>query len=297
MSNESFQSKLTKIFDAGNAKLLGYVVHFQITDFELPFDDVRSALVVAGVDPDLIAPTREKGAFLRAVKATTQSAKTSRKNNTFRQRVAEDNKSAAMVIAKADAEVQGQSFDASFQTQTKILFNKEEKTLEVSGEHADEIKARFSALKAAYTGAQWRTAVLSYLNSTCKAVSVRRAGGVYFVPLGFQDSLAALIKVSEIIGDKNFDLTLIPIVDLTQARASIAKSGFDDLKSQLADFAKELDEAKSVSDRGFNARLSRYQDLKAKVETYEILLSVSAEEIHEQIKSLTDKLTKRLNEE
>lgn len=77
--------------------------------------------------------------------------------------------------------------------------------------------------------------------------------------------------------------------DLIKAETNVTK--IDDLKNQLAHLSKQLDT--KISD----SKITHYQDLKAKAETFEILLRTSADEIHEQIELLTEKLQKRLNEE
>jgi hypothetical protein len=294
----AFQSRVSSLFATDGASLLGWCVSFEITDFELDFANVQQHLVDAGLPSDLINPTRERGAYLRAVKAAVKSTKTSRKDNTFRQRVAETADVSATVIARAEATDlgHGSDFDATFDTATKISYNKSQRTLQAEGEGADEIKAKFDSLKKSYTGTQWRTACLGWIKKECAGIGVRRSGGVYFVPISKQSQLESLVRLSDSLGIENFDISLIPIVDISVARTSIVKSSVDELQSKIEEFSAELEEAGKINNRGATSRVAEYQDLKTKVETYEFLLGFKQQQLHDSIAELTKKLQDKLNE-
>ena len=125
------------------------------------------------------------------------------------------------------------------------------------------------------------------------AVSLRQAGGVYFVPAGERDSL---LRLRQLIADIPQVTGLDPFVcalgvpDAVEAKRGLSKAVHAGLLDEINSLRGDLDRLSESGDRlrekTIAQRLVIYKQLKAKVEMYQELLGLRQDEVRAGIARL-----------
>jgi hypothetical protein len=128
-------------------------------------------------------------------------------------------------------------------------------------------------------------------------VSIREAGGVYFVPPSFASTLAAMVQVVEGIGhNRVFTLPIADVGDAKATLADVARQTLDDeiraLEAELEAFAES---GADTRDSTLARRLQRFDELRARVALFSGCLSFKAEALVAKIGGLQEDLRDKLN--
>jgi hypothetical protein len=125
------------------------------------------------------------------------------------------------------------------------------------------------------------------------AVSLRRAGGVYFVPATERDSL---VRLRQLIADIPQVVKLDPFVcalgvpDAVETKRGLAKAVhaglLDEINSLHTDLGRLGESGDRLRDKTIAQRLVTYKRLKAKAEMYQDLLGMQQDQVRARIAEL-----------
>jgi hypothetical protein len=282
MVTKSIKKTIAK--SAEGYPLLGYAVYWSISNVRILQTDFVKMLEKLQIPLTVAPEIRPKTALTQAIRSNVKG-----KGDLFHRNVLNDDKHSGIVIAR-QAETDDQ-MDVQFDMDTKVLYDKRTKLVEIRGNNKDEIQKSFDEFKQLYTSDRFRTVVLRVIKSYCEGVAIREKGGVYFVPSTHNDNFAKLEKLFS-----NFptcSLDIIPVIDTKQAKKSMWKSLVGEVTEELARFQEDLQKLSGdLSEYSIQTRLNRYKKLKAKVESYEILLSGTASDLKKELDGLTSAILK-----
>lgn len=284
--------KKTKKFDLKQMSegfpLIGWCVHWSVHELDTSFIEFTESLVKAGIDPSIARKTLPRNAFIRAMKTISKGAK-----DQFHKKLAERDDLMAMAVVGMNVDDSTEDFDAQFKTPTKAVYDKDQKSIKVKGEHSEAVQKMYEAFQERYTATQFRSVILRYVKRECDGVTVRDGGGVYFIP----EKNAATLEKLQVLMDQfpACTLELIPIVDTQQARKSMWRATIGEIKSNIKklqeDFSGLDDE---IKERSLDIRLEKYKALREKVEMYEDVLHGTADELKESLNELTKQIKKKV---
>ena len=283
-SSKVLKPKLKKgtVTNADGFPIVGWLVNWSAKDFFIRRDELVEALRKVGIDPDIAVEVLPKNAANRAIKEKAKG------KTTFHRKVVDGEDTAAFVIAST--EVDETNYDAKFSTETKLKYDKGSKSINVEGMGKDEIKEAFERNKVSYASDQFRAIILRYVKRHCAAITYLETGNIYFVPAFQKDNLDKLINLFSHLGPR-VRLVVKEEVDTKQVRKVLWQVTIGELKGDLDSMTDDIKKlGDEITERSFDTRIKKYEDLKARVEMFEMGLEVSAEEL----KSRLDNLTKTL---
>lgn len=128
-------------------------------------------------------------------------------------------------------------------------------------------------------------------------VSIRDAGGVYFVPPAYTTTLQALSRVVEGIGhNRVFALPIADVGDAKVTLADVARETLDDeIRALQAEIEAFADSGTGTRESTLARRLGKFDELRARVSLFASTLEFKAEELTSRIGGLRDDLRDRLN--
>ncbi len=128
-------------------------------------------------------------------------------------------------------------------------------------------------------------------------VSIRDAGGVYFVPPTFAGTLAAMCTVVEGIGHNH--VFTLPVADVGDAKATLAEVARATLDDEIRALEAELDAfaagGAETREGTLARRLTKFDELRSRVALFSSCLSFKADGLVEKIGGLQGDLRDRLN--
>lgn len=177
----------------------------------------------------------------------------------------------------------------SYATENKITFFKDPSTrLIMEAEIHDRI---FQKIQSEYA---WRcycvdavdvSRMLVNIIESLSGVTVRKKGGVYFVPRMYASIVQNLISIVSTMG--NSCVFAVPVVDAESVRKTMFRVFKDEMISDLHEAKQELHEAMAAGKKiDLNVRLERYKTARDKAKMYEDLLKITAEDVHGLISAM-----------
>lgn len=281
---EPFKPKLKPgtVTNSEGFPIVGWLVNWSAKDFSIPRNDLVNALRAVAIDPDIAIEVLPKNAANRAIKEKAKG------KTTFHRKVADGEDTAAFVIA--NTEVDDINFDAKFSTETKLKYDKTAKTINVEGSGQQEIKDAFERNKLTYASDQFRSIILRYIKRYCSAITYLETGNIYFVPAFCKPELDKLINLFSHLGP-NVRLTTKEEVDCSQVRQVLWQVTVGEIKHELDSMTKDLDKVgDEITERSFDVRLKKYEDLKSRVQMFEIAMETSASDLKTKLDGLTKTL-------
>ena len=316
---------LSQIENQTGPDLLGYVVNWRLMNIRVQEGDLKTALDRAGFSNHLPTLPTPRKALRRALEAWI-AERTQQQTGTPQPTIAshdddENQKETTLirVINKAGAEhlvfgivsenVDFNKLGLSYGTQLRILLHK--KTGEIvcttdadgvisaqneSSQVTKEIIPYYNEFRRLFFTDDLSKMVHTIVTSM-NAVSLRKEGGVYFVPqaerhqIELAKDLIASLPTSAL--HKPY-LLAIPVINNDGAKADVALAihhGFlDELKALAADLDRFAQaEPGSVRSETISNRLLQYQYVKEKVGMYATLLSMQQDDIVRGLEALTNK--------
>lgn len=276
------QLKKGTVTNVDGFPIVGWLVNWSAKDFSIKRDELITALRKVDIDPDIAVEVLPKNAANRAVKEKAKG------KTTFHRKVADGEDTAAFVIAQT--ELDEANYDASFTTETKLKYDKLSKSIVVEGTGKDEIKEAFERNKQTYASDQFRSIVLRYVKRHCAAITYLETGNIYFIPAFQKESLDKLMNLFTFLGPQ-VRIIAKEEVDTKQVRQVLWQVTIGEIKGDLDSLTQDITKLDDeITERSFETRIKKYDDLKAKVEMFEMAMEVSATDL----KSRLDNLTKTL---
>ena len=197
-------------------------------------------------------------------------------------------------LVKEDADVEHASLD--YGVVGRITFEKATETMVVH--HASDITAEVQRLYGVHHdhgSDDIRTMLTALMREA--GVSIRDAGGVYFVPPSFGSTLAAMCTVVEGIGHNH--VFTLPVADVGDAKATLADVARATLDDEIRALEAELDAFASggaeTREGTLARRLTKFDELRSRVALFSSCLSFKADGLVEKIGGLQEDLRDKLN--
>jgi hypothetical protein len=302
--------------------LVGYTVFWRLAGIRVSHPDLQQALQTAGFDKYLPDPPTPRVALRRAlaewIKAKQRIARNlqlqqddeeQEENEGGRQRtlirVINRAGSEHLVYALVAEDVDFSVLGLSYGTALRILLHK--KTGEMicttdaegvidaqreSQQVTDELTPYWQQCRDLFIArdlSQMMREIIDGMN----AVSLRRAGGVYFVPATERD---ALVRLRQLIADIPQVAELDPFVcalgvpDAVETKRGLAKAVhaglLDEINSLQTDLGRLGESGDRLRDKTIAQRLVTYKRLKAKAEMYQDLLGMQQDQVRSGIAEL-----------
>jgi len=302
--------------------LVGYTVFWRLAGIRVSHPDLGQALQTAGFDKYMPDPPTPRVALRRAlaewIKAKQRIARNlqlqqdddeQEKNDAGRQRtlIRVINRAGGehLVYALVAEDIDFSVLGLSYGTALRILLHK--KTGEMicttdaegvidaqreSQQVTDELTPYWQQYRDLFIArdlSQMMREVIDGMN----AVSLRRAGGVYFVPATERDSL---VRLRQLIADIPQVVELDPFVcalgvpDAVETKRGLAKAVhaglLDEINSLQTDLGRLSESGDRLRDKTIAQRLVTYKRLKAKAEMYQDLLGMQQDQVRAGIAEL-----------
>ena len=318
---------LSDIENQNGPDFLGYVVNWRLMNIRVEEADLKTALDRAGFSNHLPALPTPRKALRRALEAwiaerTQQHTGTPQPLPSAASDEDDENQKETTlirVINKAGAEhlvfgivsenVDFNKLGLSYGTQLRILLHK--KTGEIvcttdadgvitaqneSSQVTNEIIPYYNEFRRLFFTDDLSKMVHAIVTSM-NAVSLRREGGVYFVPYAERHQIELAKELIASLPTTAFYkpyLLAIPVINSEVAKADVALAihhGFlDELKALASDLDRFAEaEPGSVRSETISNRLLQYQFVKEKVGMYATLLSMQQDDIVRGLEALTHK--------
>jgi len=318
---------LSAIENQTGPDFLGYVVNWRLMNIRVQEADLKAALDRAGFSNHLPSLPTPRKALRRALEAwiaertqhqagitqpiTTSPSDDEDENQRETTLIRVINKPGAehLVFGIVSENVDFNKLGLSYGTQLRILLHKKTGQILCTTD-ADGV------ITAQNESAQVTTQILPYFNefrrlyftddlskmvhaivTSMNAVSLRKEGGIYFVPHAEQQQIELAKELIASLPTIGFDkpyILAIPVTNSEVAKADVALAihhGFlDELKSMTADLDRFAQaEPRTVRSETISNRLLHYKYVKEKVGMYATLLSMQQDDIVKRLDALTCK--------
>lgn len=187
------------------------------------------------------------------------------------------------------------NLDLRYEVLARAAFAKKTESIAVLEQHPilDGLGALFEHYSAVTTE-DVRAMVLAFVRKS--GLSIRHAGGVYFIPPALSCTLRALGDVLRVIGQNT--VWSLPIADLADASVTLGALARETLDAEIAAVEQELAsfDARDVETRDstLQRRLRRFDDLRARTNLMAGALSFRADALHEKLVALETDVKRRL---
>lgn len=318
---------LSEIENQTGPDFLGYVVNWRLMNIRVPEADLKSALDRAGFSNHLPTLPTSRKALRRALEAwigersqqhtgtpqpvTTAASDEDDENQKETTLIRVINKAGAehLVFGIVSENVDFNKLGLSYGTQLRILLHK--KTGEIvcttdadgvitaqneSSQVTNEIIPYYNEFRRLFFTDDLSKMVHAIVTSM-NAVSLRKEGGVYFVPHAERHQIELAKELIASLPTTTFYkpyLLAIPVINSEVAKADVALAIHHGFLDELQALASDLDrfaqaEPGSVRSETISNRLLQYQFVKEKVGMYATLLSMQQDDIVKGLEALTTK--------
>jgi hypothetical protein len=190
--------------------------------------------------------------------------------------------------------------DARFQTEWRVTYHKKDTSdypLTFSSPEVEQVvRPLVERFHQSYSAADTTFAVVHrVLKYECQAASLRRNGGVYFVPSQYSDKLQALERFinsyAELTGRPCY-LSLFPVPDTENAKAHMQRHAHETLLARLGEAQHQLDlltqdtRRDKVKPETLEKRLREVRHIYGQAELYRDLLALEANDVTAQLDTL-----------
>src|SRR5215813_6734824 len=302
--------------------LVGYRVFWRLAGIRVSHPDLEQALLVTGFEKYLPDPPAPRVALRRAlaewIKTKQRNARTlqlqlgdedQEQNGDGRRRtlirVIDRAGSEHLVYALVAEDIDFSALGLSYGTALRILLNKKtggmicttdaEGVIDAQRESqqvTDELMPYWRQYRDLFI-ARDLSEMMREIIDGMNAVSLRQAGGVYFVPESERDSLFHLRQliadIPHVAGSESF-VCALGVPDADEAKRGLSKAVHAGLLDEINSLRGVLDRLSESGDRlrekTIAQRLVIYKQLKAKAEMYQELLGLRQDEVRAGIARL-----------
>jgi hypothetical protein len=275
---------------AKRSGLLGTLFWWDLGNNRIAHGELVKRAADAALDATLLpSAVKPATAFKRAWHA---AAKRGAEGLLLRQ-VAETPDQIVVAVVKEDADEA--NLDLQYDVIARASFSKKTDAITVLENHAvlDALPALFDHYSALTTD-DVRAMVLTFVKRS--GLSIRHAGGVYFIPPQLSATLDALCVVLRAIGPNT--VWTLPVADLGDASDTLGALARETLDAEVAAVEAELAafDASDVKTRDstLERRLKKFDELRARANLMAGALSFRADGLHEKIATLDAEVRRRL---
>lgn len=244
----------------------------------------------AGLDDSLLPPAvKPSTAFKRALRAAARRIG----EELLLREIADTPDQIVVAVVREDPDIL--NLDLRYQVLARATFSKKTETIAVLENHAilDALPALFDHFSA-ITTEDVRNMVLAFVKKS--GLSIRHAGGVYFIPPSLSPTLDALCAVLRAVGS-NIVWTL-PIADLGEASVTLGALAKETLDAEVAAVEAELAafDARDVQTRDstLERRLKKFDEIRGRANLMAGALAFRSDALHEKLASLEAEVRRRL---
>src|SRR5882672_9772350 len=302
--------------------LIGFTVLWRLEGIRVSHPDLEQALQSAGFEKYLPDPPTPRVALRRAlaewIRAKQKTARTLQLQQDDEEqgehgggrrrtliRVIDRAGSEHLVYALVAEDIDSSALGLSYGTALRILLNK--KTGEMicttdvlcvigaqreSQQVTDELMPYWRQYRDLFIARDLSEMMREIINGM-NAVSLRQAGGVYFVPASERDSLFRLRRlIADVPRIEDLDpfVCALGVPDAVEAKRGLSKAVHAGLLDEISSLRGDLNRLSESGDRlrekTIAQRLVVYRRLKAKAEMYRELLGMRQDEVRDGIAAL-----------
>jgi hypothetical protein len=301
--------------------LIGYTVFWRLAGIRVSHPDLEQALQATGFDKYLPDPPTPRVALRRALAEWIKTKQRIARNLQLQQddedkdgnggrrrtlirvinRAGSDHLVYALVAEDIDFSVLGLSYG----TALRILLHKKtgemicttdaEGVIDAQRESrrvTDELAPYWRQYRDLFIARDLSEMMREIINGM-SAVSLRQAGGVYFVPTGERDSLLRLRQlitdIPQVTGLDPF-VCALGVPDAVEAKRGLSKAIhaglLDEINSLRGDIGRLSESGDRLREKTITQRLVIYKQLKAKAEMYQDLLGMRQDQVRAGIAGL-----------
>lgn len=270
---------------AEGVSLIGWFVYWSINNVQDSHTALVQRLKDCGLDTDCAPEVKPKSAFISSVEETAKVRKARH------QKIIDD--AARCVYVIVSTHVDPQNVDVTFTVETKATFSKATQEITVSGPFEGEIRANYEKYRDTYFSDHFRLMVLRLLGTHCQYLTIRDRGGLYFVPSVHEEGLKRIKSLFSHYPDSEFET--VGVANMAEARRSMWKSMIGEVNAELRAMKEEISAmGPDPSDFQLNVKLTRYQELRDKVENYELVLNDTASTLRSELAEISSALRNQM---
>ena len=260
---------------------IGYFVWWSIKDVKIAREDLQKHLDNVGLDykvPDV----KVRSAFLKAVREVRRDH---RNKGLLIRQVQKD--AEEYIFGLVDENVDKTKKSLDYAHTTSLKFSPISGRLSCTKPHRAHqlIKDLYDKYMGYLDADDVRDVILKLVSATM-SVSVRQRGGIYFIPNTHRYTVDRLEKFVDLLPE-SCDFMVAPQIDVESSKKAIYKAFVGGLRSQMADFAKEMegdDNKKRAST--MTKRLKEFKVLKNKIEFYRDAMQFQVEDLSKDLEDL-----------
>lgn len=298
-------ANLTDIEQATTAMpLLGYAIFWRLSGIEVQHADLETALLAAGFEAHLPKPPTFRKVLRRALVAWIKNRGDDTSQNAVKRvliRVVNDRKSEYMVFCLVGENADFAELNLSYGTNLRVLLHKKNGDIIVTTQKKGNITPTNQEADIAkeiepfwqhYTGlllSEDLGRMMRDIVASLNAISVRKEGGMYFIPesrTAELDTLRQLIDDLSVTGSAYVARFGVPRSDKRDMGRVFYASMRDEITAMQKDLDRFLQAEGTVRQKTIVERMSAYRTLQGKVETYCDLLGIQRENLTEEINTL-----------
>ncbi|MCC7073585.1 MAG: hypothetical protein IT383_19910 [Deltaproteobacteria bacterium] len=275
---------------AKQAGLLGTLFWWDLGANRIDHDALVERARAAGLDAALLpAAVKPSTAFKRAWHTAARRIS----DDLLVREIAETPDQIVVAVVREHPDVA--NLDLRYQVLARAAFAKRAATVSLLEPHPvlDPLPALF-AHYSAITTEDIRAMVLAFVRRS--GVSIRHAGGVYFIPPALSGTLRALTDVLGEVGANT--VWVLPVANLGNAAVTLGALARDTLDAEITAVEAELAafDARDVDTRDstLQRRLKRFDELRARTNLMAGALSFRADALHEKLVALEGDVKRRL---
>lgn len=285
-------NKVRSSFEAAakQAGLLGTLFWWDLGNNRIDHGALTARADEAGLDRKLLpSAVKPATAFKRAWRAAARRSS----DDLLLREIAETSDQLTVAVVREHPDVL--NLDLRYELLARATFNKKMESIAILEQHdvLDGLGALFEHYLA-LTTEDIRAMVLGFVRTS--GLSIRHAGGVYFIPPALSDTLRALTEVLRNIGTNT--TWALPVADLGDAAATLASLARDTLDAEIAAVETELTafDASGVETRDstLQRRLKKFDELRGRTNLMAGALSFRSDALLEKLGALEDDVKRRL---
>jgi uncharacterized protein involved in exopolysaccharide biosynthesis len=150
-----------------------------------------------------------------------------------------------------------------------------------------DIRARYDALVGTYSSREVRASIVRLLERS-SAVSIREAGGVYWIPAPYAETGRRLKAVIDQVGSSVF--SVLPVHETNIGNEALGNAARGSLETEIVELKDEIARFKADPPKAatLERRLEAFTALQARASLYRDLLSVEVSDLETNLTELAD---------
>lgn len=284
--------------------ILGYMTWWSLEGIEVDHLDLETRMKAASFESFMPAPPSPRKAFRRALEAWLRASRGRNGNKKNLIRTINQPKKEWMVFALVLESADYQALGLDHATDLRILLHKKEGHVIVSDKGKGAILPENEAIslkqgimphweyyRELHTGMDLAATVRKIIGSF-QATSIRKKGGLYFIPVSEKQKLEKLQLLIEDLPRKSEGalFTLMPVLNTASAKRQMSRAIHVGLMGEIttlkSDLSRLTEGSRNASASTVATRLSEYKQLAERASIYTELLGMRCDEVLASLKTL-----------